>query len=357
VEADRPGDYTLTSPNFSYRDEYGRPVRVSDWSALVPAEAARPEPVRVARTAPRLRVEHVEHEDGRLEANKWGRLEVLVRNQSDVPVADVLVMISGPIETDGKNFRIAELRDGRVARIQVSVCPDRGGLVPVSVRLTFSYPDGLGSLARASQDEQVDVGVARPEDVAAKRTRTILFLAACPKDLARIRLDLELRRIRQELQLGKRDDFLLVDDIAVRLTDISRSLVRHKPDIVHFSGHGDEQGRIYVEDSEGFSKPTNIEGMAELFGRHRATIRCVVVNACNSERLAKAISKHIDHAIGMSDAVPDHVAIAFSVDFYQTFFDGADVPDAFEHARALLHADEETTEAYQVPMLYPPGLR
>ena len=58
-----------------------------------------------------------------------------------------------------------------------------------------------------------------------KRARTVLFLAASPRDLEPIRPDLELRKIRQELQLDQdRDGLVLVDDVAVRLHDISGAL-------------------------------------------------------------------------------------------------------------------------------------
>ena len=93
--------------------------------------------------------------------------------------------------------------------------------------------------------------------------------------------------------------------------------------------------------------------MAELFGL--STIRCVVVNACHSQRLASAISQRIDYAIGMSSEVLDDAAIAFSVPFYQAFFGGQDVPQAFRLARSVLRADVATAPEYQVPVLYPPG--
>jgi len=57
VEATQAGDYRLTSPNFSYRDEDDDSVRNRDW--LVVLTAVEPAPVMqpVERPAPRLRVE------------------------------------------------------------------------------------------------------------------------------------------------------------------------------------------------------------------------------------------------------------------------------------------------------------
>jgi hypothetical protein len=360
VVADKAGDFTLTSSNFSYRNEVGRPVRVSDWSAPISAEEPRREPPRVARPAPRLRLDQVEHEGPPLAVNEWGVLEVLVTNPSDAPVLDVAVAIDGPFEAHRRSFPVPELDSGRAVRPRFSLSPNRGGLVPVSVRLTYSYPDGLGSLRRASLEEQLSVPVGGPGATAdgrgAKRARTILFLAASPSDWEPIRPDRELKKIREQLRLDQGGgDLTLVDDVAVRLHDINPALLRHTPDVVHFSGHGDEEGRLYVEDEDGYGRPTNIEGMAEQFGSHKTTIRCVVVNACHSARLAQAISGHIDYAVGMNASIGDRVSISFSVAFYQTYFATDNVPFAFEVARSVLHSDEATAHGYQTPVLYPPG--
>jgi hypothetical protein len=352
IVADKAGDYTLTSSNFSYRNEVGRSVRVSDWSAPISAEEPRREPPRAARPAPRLSLEQAEHQGAPLAVDEWGEFEVLIRNPSDTAVLNVDVAISGPFETNRGSFPVPVLGGGEAVRPRFSLSPNRAGLVPVSVTLAYSYPDGLGSLCRTSLHEQLSIPVGRP---GGKRRRTILFLAASPRDLEPIRPDLELRKIRQELQLDQdRAGLLLVDDVAVRLHDISRALLRHKPDVVHFSGHGDEDGRLYVEDDDGYSKPTNIEGMAELFGLHKATIRCVIVNACHSARLAQAIARRIDYAVGMNSGVADGVSISFSVGFYQAYFATNDVPYAFEVARSVLHSDEATAHGYQTPVLYPP---
>ena len=162
IVADKAGDYTLASSNFSYRNEVGRPVRVSDWSAPISAEEPVREPPRVARPAPRLRLAQVEHEGPPLAVNEWGVLEVLVTNPSDAPVVDLAVAIDGPFEAYRRSFPVPELDRGRSVRPRFSVSPNRGGLVPVSVRLTYSYPDGLGSLRRASLEEQLSVLVGGP---------------------------------------------------------------------------------------------------------------------------------------------------------------------------------------------------
>jgi len=357
VEATQAGDYRLTSPNFSYRDEDDDSVRNRDW--LVVLTAVEPAPVMqpVERPAPRLRVEWA---GGALEIGQYGDLLVFVQNASAVPVTDVAVMIDGPIDVNGNRGRIATLPAGKKAKLRFNVKPTDGGLVRVSVRLSFSYPGGHGSLRQTSQLEHLRVLVITKAHAAgaacqdgSREPATILFLAASPRDLEPLRPDAELRLIEQELLLSpNRDKFKLVAQVAVRLEDISRALAWHRPQIVHFSGHGDDLGRICVEDPLGNSKPVEFEGLAKAFGAYDDTIQLVLINACHSKRLAEAVSSHINHVIGMRYRIADNAARMFSVFFYQAIFGGANVARAFKVAPALLESDEETVTEYEVPVLY-----
>lgn len=182
---------------------------------------------------------------------------------------------------------------------------------------------------------------------------TILFLAASPRDLEPLRTDQEFALIEQELRLSpSRQNFRLVSQVAVQLADVSRALVHHQPQIVHFSGHGDGEGGIYVEDALGRSKPVRSDGLAAILGAFSDTVQCVVVNACGSEPLAKAIFQHIDQVIGMRYPVADNAAVRFSVAFYQAVFGGSPVRRAFKLAPAFLMSDSETAAGYDTPVLF-----
>ena len=365
VEAAKAGEFTLTSPNFSYRDEDDESVRDRSWQTLLVAE----EPARHQHAAPvlvpppRLRVEH---EGGTLPLGKWTPLPIAVRNPSGTTVNEVLVTIDGPVETDGKRRRIGVLPGGKKARLQVDVHPADGGLVPLRVRLSYSYADGTGVLRPAAQEEQLRIPVgedARQQEAAPVRdtvgtqpgrmVRTVLFLSSSPRDQPPLRPDEELRLIEQELLMSDyRQEFRLVPQVAVQLTDISRALARHHPQIVHFSGHGDDLGRILVGDAFGNSMPLEIDGLAEIFAAYNDTIQCVIVNACHSARLAKAISEQIDRVIGMRYEIGDNAAARFSVGFYQAIFSGATVERAFKVAPALLRSDAATAMEYETPTLF-----
>jgi len=168
----------------------------------------------------------------------------------------------------------------------------------------------------------------------------ILFLAANPKDTTPLRLDEEMRGIDQALRQAEfRDKFDIRQHWAVRVADLQGYLLRHKPDIVHFSGHGNAANEITLEDNDGNSQALSIRALSQLFSVLKDNIRCVVLNACYSELQAQAIAKHIECVIGMSKALGDEAAISFAASFYQALAYGRDVKTAFDLGRLQINME------------------
>jgi CHAT domain-containing protein len=181
--------------------------------------------------------------------------------------------------------------------------------------------------------------------------KVILFLAAQPIETARLRLDEEIREIEEGLKRSKfRDQFTLKQQWAVRPIDLRRALLDHKPQIVHFSGHGiggvtsaessrkliavsqsepTEEGLI-LEDQIGTPKLVSTEALSGLFELFSDSVECVVLNACYSERQANAIAQHIPFVIGMQSAIGDRAAIEFSIGFYDALGGGCSVEVAYK---------------------------
>ncbi len=160
---------------------------------------------------------------------------------------------------------------------------------------------------------------------------SILFLAADPTDASRLRLGEEAREIQEKLQLSKsRDQFILHQRMSVRPMDISQALLDVNPQIVHFSGHGTSSGALCVEDRIGQIHPIQPEALAALFEIFASEVNCVILSACYSAAQAQAIAKHIRYVIGMSQAIGDKAAIAFSVGFYQALGAGRSIEEAYK---------------------------
>jgi CHAT domain len=158
----------------------------------------------------------------------------------------------------------------------------------------------------------------------------ILFLASNPTDISRIRVDKELREVDERISLGShREQFDLIPQFAVRPRNLSRGLLRYKPHILHFSGHGSTTAGIVLEDDDGKTRVVTATDLAELLDILKDNLRVVVLNSCYSALQASGITQSIDCAIGMNDKVGDQSAIIFAASFYESLAFGRSVDEAF----------------------------
>ncbi len=172
-----------------------------------------------------------------------------------------------------------------------------------------------------------------PEAKPAEPEVRILLLAANPDGTTHLRLDREMREVRNALASARyRDTFLLETAWAVRIGDLQRALLDSRPQILHFSGHGDRGVCIFDADDE---RPGVVTAgaLARLFRALPTRLRCVVLNSCWSLSLAETIAEVVDVVVGMSIPIGDAAAIRFSVSFYRALASGCDVASAVELGR------------------------
>lgn len=163
--------------------------------------------------------------------------------------------------------------------------------------------------------------------------KTILILAANPKDTPKLRLDEEVREIDNGLQRAqKRDEFILKQVWATRFSDVRRAMLDLKPNIVHFCGHGSGEEGIAFEDELGDTKLVRAETLATFFDLFSESLECVVLNACYSEVQAEAISQYVNYVIGMRQEIKDKAAIEFSVALYDALGAGRSIDFAYRLA-------------------------
>jgi len=147
------------------------------------------------------------------------------------------------------------------------------------------------------------------------------------------RPDEEFREINEEIQSGAdRDSLEIASAWALRTRDLQKAILRHQPQIVHFSGLGDEVQGIFLEDHTGELQAVDREALAGLFEIFRDTIRVVILNACGSKHQVGAFSQLIDFTIGMNKPISDKAAVVFASSFYRGLAFGRTVEDAFRLA-------------------------
>ena len=171
---------------------------------------------------------------------------------------------------------------------------------------------------------------------AAPKPVTVLFLAANPSDTQRLRLDREMRAIQKRLQAASDGARFTVEQVwAARRDDVVNGLQRHRPDLVHFAGHGSEEGRLLVEGATGLAEALT-PGELRVFLAAVPGIRCVLLNACWSDALANELIQAVDCVAGMPVEVSDSAAIRFAAWFYGSLANGLSVQEAFEVAKAQM---------------------
>lgn len=178
----------------------------------------------------------------------------------------------------------------------------------------------------------------------------ILLLSSNPTNTTKLRLDEEFREIEHALQQTEfRSKFIVEKHLAVRVSDLQGYLLKYKPDIVHFSGHGSSNSEIILENLDGVSQPITGRALSQLFFVLKDNVKCVVLNACYSESQANAISENISCVIGMSKAIGDKPAIKFATAFYQALGYGRNVKTAFDLGCVLI--DLENLGEHNIPKL------
>jgi hypothetical protein len=165
----------------------------------------------------------------------------------------------------------------------------------------------------------------------------ILFLSSNPEFTTPLKLDEEARLITQKIRAAEYRDILKLETLwAVRPDDLLQALNEHKPQIVHFSGHGSDTGEIVLMDNNRQLKPVSTEALKMLFTTLKDNIRLVVLNACYSQIQAQVIAEVIDCVVGMSTAIGDDAAITFAASFYRAIGFGRSIKEAFDQGKTAL---------------------
>ncbi|MGB3655130.1 MAG: CHAT domain-containing protein [Rivularia sp. (in: cyanobacteria)] len=158
-----------------------------------------------------------------------------------------------------------------------------------------------------------------------------MILAANPTDTSKLRLDVEVREIQAaHRQARNREEIEIISGWAVRVDDLRSAILYHKPNIVHFCGHGAGDDGLLLENKSGQKQFVSSESLAGLFKLFKNDVECVVMNACYSEVQAEAIHQHINCVIGMNKAIGDKAAIEFATGFYDALTNSRNYQDSFE---------------------------
>lgn len=158
----------------------------------------------------------------------------------------------------------------------------------------------------------------------------VLFVYPLPREAEGLRVSAELRVIKEAVELAGGSSHIEIDGLpAATIDDLRRALLRKDYEILHFSGHADSHDLVF-ENETGESTPVPLESLSALIRRY-PTIRCVVLNACES--LAELSEPIAEYTIGMEAEVTDEGAVEFARGFYDAFCQGKSVEFAVEEGK------------------------
>ncbi|EAC0924584.1 CHAT domain-containing protein [Salmonella enterica subsp. enterica] len=166
---------------------------------------------------------------------------------------------------------------------------------------------------------------------------TVLFLASNPQDQGQLRLDEEVRSIKEMITKPRHRDAVKLESCwAVRPGDILQYMNEYMPTIVHFSGHGSSNDELVLMDNNSNTKLVSMESLVQAMSVANDNLRLVFFNTCHSKNQANKVVDHIECAIGMSDSITDDAARAFSAQFYSSLTFGLSIEKSFNQAKAAL---------------------
>jgi tetratricopeptide (TPR) repeat protein len=129
-------------------------------------------------------------------------------------------------------------------------------------------------------------------------------------------------------------------------TNDVQTALRDGWDVVHFTGHGTEDGRLVLEDSSGVAHFLTQQETAQLFTGQQPPL--VLLSACYSETVGRAL-----HGAGVPDIVAidartpiaDLAAIIFADHFYSALVKGWNLQRAFDDAQRAVALDPKVGDA------------
>lgn len=177
---------------------------------------------------------------------------------------------------------------------------------------------------------------------------TVLYLTSAPESEDALRTEAEMRRVQEAIRgSAYRNKVALHLRPAAGATTILDGLNDLRPQVVHFSGHGDDDG-ILLDDGK-MAKSTGLfldyATLANALDASDTPPSLVVLNACNSLKGARKLLKAAKAVIAMADSISDQGAGAFAAQFYAAVASAQPVGKALQQAVVALQMSAHVADS------------
>lgn len=180
----------------------------------------------------------------------------------------------------------------------------------------------------------------------------VLYIASNPAGQATLQVEEEANELQDKIDVvltSGNIDLRIYSKL--RVSDLPQTIARVRPDIIHFSAHGEFEGIIL---SHGDQEVTlSGENLAAIIRALDFRPKLIVVNACSSETVAEALISVADFTIGTTAPITNAGAIVMAATLYQHLAASASIQSAFDSAWAML--DGVDGGAVQTRLFCAPG--
>lgn len=192
-----------------------------------------------------------------------------------------------------------------------------------------------------------EVAPAKPEIL------RVLYLTSNPDSDAYLRVDVEVRGVRQAVRRAIHRDLIDVDHRpAATPEDLLDGMDEQRPHVVHFAGHSDGYSLLFddaeIDDPSG--RVISFDLLARALASTDSPPTVLVLNACDTLLGAEVLLESVAVIVAMNDRVSDLAAAAFAARFYSTIANGQSVRSAVDRGSVAVDM-LELTEGWKPTIL------
>lgn len=194
------------------------------------------------------------------------------------------------------------------------------------------------------------VNVGKTKDTSDEKPK-ILFFSANPTNEGHLNTNKEYKEIKNRMHKNLHYK-LLEPSLSTTIHDLIIAM-KEAPQIVHFSGHGNQEG-IIILDKYDDAQTMSTSTLERLLKKYKDQLQLIVLNSCYSEEQAKDLSSLFPfYIIGMNSKIDDDAGIEFTSGLYIGLSEGETIKNAFNDAITVLEMNHP--DAVKLPKVWKNG--
>ena len=147
----------------------------------------------------------------------------------------------------------------------------------------------------------------------------VLYLTSNPDSNAYLRVDVEVREVRQAVRKADLRDLVQFEHRpAATPEDLLDGLNETRPHVIHFAGHGGGHSLLFddgkIEGSTG--RVGSFDLLARALSATSTPPKVLILNACDTLDGAEVLLESVPIVVAMASSVTDLAATAFAARFY-----------------------------------------